>query len=79
VHESGFDAAAGDVPVPMREALIDTTLEDTVLGLDHPPTAPGGHAGHAGHAGHHDAPSPEDADAAPRSPQGTQPPHEATS
>src|SRR6476661_8596930 len=76
VHESGFDAAAGDVPVPTSEALIDTTLEDTVLGLDHPPTAPGGHAGHAGH---HDAPVPEDADAAPRSPQGTQPPHEATS
>ena len=67
VHDSGFGAAAGDVPVPTREALEDTTLEDTVLGLDHPPapTAP-----------HPDAPAPEDADAAPR---GTQPPHDATS
>lgn len=67
VHDSGFGAAAGDVPVPTREALEDTTLEDTVLGLDHPPapTAP-----------HQDAPTPEDADAAPR---GTQPPHDATS
>ena len=55
LHEGGFDAAAGDVPVPMREALVDTTLEDTVLGLDHPPTAP---------AAHHDVPAPEDADAA---------------
>ena len=64
VHESGFDAASGDVPVPTREALADTTLEDTVLGLDHLPTAP---------AGHQDAPTPEDADAGPR---GTQPPHD---
>ena len=67
VHESGFDAAAGDLPVPTREALADTTLEDTVLGLDHPPTAPAGHPGRAG---------PEDADAAQR---GAQPPHDATS
>lgn len=70
LHQGGFDAAAGDVPVPMSEALIDTTLEDTVLGLDHPPTVP---------AGHHDVPAPEDADSVPRSPQGTQPPHDATS
>ncbi len=54
VHESGFDAASGDLPVPTREALDDTTLEDTVLGLDHPPTAS---------AGHQDAPAPEDAEA----------------
>ena len=51
---------------PTREALADTTLEDTVLGLDHLPTAP---------AGHQDAPAPEDADAGPR---GTQPPHDGT-
>ncbi|WP_222594121.1 antitoxin [Terrabacter aerolatus] len=60
VHESGYDAAAGDVPVPVQEALSDTTLEDTVLGLDHPPTAAGAH---------HDGPTPEDADAAPRVPE----------
>lgn len=65
LHESGFDAAAADVPVPMQESLTDTTLEDTVLGLDHPPAAPGAH---------HDAPTPEDADAAPRR---TQAPHDA--
>jgi hypothetical protein len=35
--ESGFAAAAGDVPAPTREALADSTLEDTVLGLDMPP------------------------------------------
>lgn len=70
LHESGFAAAAGDVPVPMQEALADTTLEDTVLGLDHPPTAP---------AGHHDAPGPEDADPTPRGPQATPPTHDATS
>src|SRR6478609_4922105 len=67
VHEGGFDAAAGDLPVPTREALDDTTLEDTVLGLDHPPTAPAAHPG---------APAPEDADAAPHVPR---PPHDATS
>jgi hypothetical protein len=66
VTEGGFDAAAGDLPVPNREALTDTTLEDTVLGLDHPPTTP---------AGHPDAPAPEDADATPRGPQS---PHDAT-
>jgi hypothetical protein len=38
VHE-GFDAAAGDLPVPMQESLADSTLEDTVLGLDHPTTS----------------------------------------
>jgi len=67
VDERGFDAAAGDVPVPTREALTDTTLEDTVLGLDHPPTAPAAHPG---------APAPEDADAAPHVPR---PPHDTTS
>src|SRR3954451_8540450 len=36
VDESGFAAASGDLPVPAQEALVDTTLEDTVLGLDHP-------------------------------------------
>jgi hypothetical protein len=66
VHESGFDAASGDLAVPTREALEDTTLEDTVLGLDHPPTAS---------TGHQDAPAPEDAGAGPR---GTQPPHDGT-
>ena len=66
VHEGGFDAAAGDLPVPTREALDDTTLEDTVLGLDHLPTTP---------AGHQDAPTAEDADAGPR---GTQPPRDGT-
>lgn len=66
VHEGGFDAAAGDLSVPTREALADTTLEDTVLGLDHLPTAP---------ARHQDAPIPEDADTGPR---GTQPPHDGT-
>jgi hypothetical protein len=67
VTEGGFDAAAGDLPVPARESLTDTTLEDTVLGLDHPPTPP---------VGHPDAPAPEDADATPRGPR---PPHDATS
>jgi hypothetical protein len=67
VDDRAFDAAAGDVPVPPREALTDTTLEDTVLGLDHPPTSP---------ATHPDAPAPEDADAAPRGPL---PPHDGTS
>ena len=67
VDERGFDAAAGDEPVPTREALTDTTLEDTVLGLDHPPTAPAAHPG---------APAPEDADAAPHVPR---PPHDTTS
>ena len=67
VDERAFDAAAGDVPVPPREALTDTTLEDTVLGLDHPPTVPAAHPG---------APAPEDADAAPHVPR---PPHDATS
>jgi hypothetical protein len=67
VEERAFDAAAGDVPVPTRESLTDTTLEDTVLGLDHPPTV---------RAGHPDAPVPEDADATPGAPR---PPHGATS
>ena len=67
VTEGGFDAASGDLPVPARESLVDTTLEDTVLGLDHPPVAP---------VGHQDAPTPEDADAGPR---GALPPHDATS
>ncbi len=57
--DSGFGAAAGDVPAPTREALEDTTLEDTVLGLDHPPTVPG-HQGHDPRQGH-DAPGPEHA------------------
>src|SRR6478736_1915271 len=72
LHEGGFDAAAGDVPVPMREALIDTTLEDTVLGLDHPPTAP---------AAHPDVPTPEDADTArlPNDPHGIRDPRDAGS
>ena len=43
--ESGFAAAAGDVPAPTREALSDSALEDTILGLDTPPrprgTTPG--------------------------------------
>ena len=34
--ESGFNAAAGDVPVPAQEALHDTTLEDPSLGADNP-------------------------------------------
>lgn len=60
--DSGFGAAAGDAPVPNRESLgglDDTTLEDTVLGLDHPPTVPG-HQGHDPRQGH-DAPGPEQA------------------
>src|SRR6476469_6028006 len=36
--DSGFGAAAGDVPAPTRESLVDTTLEDTVLFHDPPPT-----------------------------------------
>jgi hypothetical protein len=74
--ESGFGAAAGDVPAPTRESLADTTLEDTVLGLDHPSTVPG-HQGHDPLQGH-DAPGPEHA--TPRS-QGRQdpPPNEPTS
>ncbi|MEW1952151.1 Rv0909 family putative TA system antitoxin [Terrabacter sp. NPDC080008] len=49
------------------ESLVDTALEDTVLGLDHPPVA----------APHQDEPAPEDADrATDRSPR---PPHESTS
>jgi hypothetical protein len=67
VDERGFDAAAGDLPVPTREALVDTTLEDTVLGLDHPPTASSAPSG---------APAPEDAAATPHVPR---PPHDATS
>jgi hypothetical protein len=57
--DSGFGAAAGDVPAPTRESLEDTTLEDTVLGLDHPPTVPG-HHGQDPLKGH-DAPGPEQA------------------
>ncbi|MFM6847890.1 MAG: antitoxin [Terrabacter sp.] len=57
--DSGFAAAAGDVPAPTRESLEDTTLEDTVLGLDHPSTVPG-HQGHDPRQGH-DAPGPEHA------------------
>lgn len=56
---------------PVDESLVDTALEDTVLGLDHPPvTAP-----------QHDEPAPEDADPAtirsPRPP--SDPPHDSTS
>lgn len=73
--ESGFDAAAGDLPAPTQESLTDTTLEDTVLGLDHPPTTPD----------HGDVPQPEDADLATErgAERGTdraaQPPHDGTS
>src|SRR4051812_5956450 len=66
VDDSGFDAASGDLPVPAQESLTETTLEDTVLGLDHPPVAPA----------HHDAPTPEDAD---RGPGGAPQTHDATS
>ncbi|MFC7596177.1 antitoxin [Terrabacter sp. GCM10028922] len=72
--ETGFDAAAGDLPAPTQESLTDTTLEDTVLGLDHPPATPGT-------PGHGDAPQPEDADLATErgTDRAAQPPHEATS
>lgn len=65
--DSGFDAAAGDLPAPTQESLTDTTLEDTVLGLDHPPAA----------SGHSDAPLPQDADSA--TDRAARPPHDATS
>ena len=63
----GFDAAAADLPVPSEESLTDTALEDTVLGLDHPPVTPA----------HHDEPAPEDAD--PSTVRSPRPPHEAGS
>lgn len=63
----GFDAAAGDLPVPSEESLTDTALEDTVLGLDHPPVTPA----------HPDEPAPEDAD--PSTIRSPRPPHEAGS
>lgn len=63
----GFGAAAGDLPVPSEESLTDTALEDTVLGLDHPPVTPA----------HHDEPAPEDAD--PSTIRSPRPPHEAGS
>jgi hypothetical protein len=74
--ESGFGAAAGDVPAPTRESLVDTTLEDTVLGLDHPPTVPG-HQGHDPQKGNV-APGPEQATPTTEGRHG-QPPHDATS
>ena len=65
--DSGFGAAAGDVPAPMQESLSDTTLEDTVLGLDHPAGAPD----------HSAAPQPEDAD--PTTDRAAHPPQDPTS
>lgn len=61
LHDSGFDSAAADLPVPTQEALRDTALEDTVLGLDHPPTATGAHT-NAHPGAHADLPTPEDAE-----------------
>jgi hypothetical protein len=52
---------------PVEESLVDSALEDTVLGLDHPPVTPA----------HHDEPAPEDAD--PSTPRSPRPPHGATS
>lgn len=66
LHDSGFDSAAADLPVPTQEALRDTALEDTVLGLDHPPTAhPGASA---------DLPTPEDAEGTGHAPAPRQDP-----
>ncbi|GAB3873814.1 antitoxin [Terrabacter terrigena] len=76
LDDSGFGAAAGDVPAPTRESLEDTTLEDTVLGLDHPPTVPG-HQGHDPLQGH-DAPGPEQATPTTEGRHG-QPPHDPSS
>lgn len=73
--DSGFAAAAGDVPAPTRESLEDTTLEDTVLGLDHPPTV-SGHQGHDPLTGH-DAPGPEQATPTAGGRHG-EPPHDTT-
>lgn len=57
----------GGVEEPVDESLVDSALEDTVLGLDHPPvTMP-----------HHDEPAPEDAD--PSTIRSPRPPHEGTS
>jgi len=83
VHASAPSAAAADEPVssqdpswaapgekadePVDESLVDTALEDTVLGLDHPPVTPP----------HHDEPAPEDADAATI--RTARPPHGETS
>ena len=77
--DSGFGAAAGDVPAPTRESLEDTTLEDTVLGLDHPSTVPG-HQGHDPRQGH-DAPGPEHAAPVSQSRPSEQdrPPHDTSS
>ncbi|GAA5017517.1 hypothetical protein GCM10023258_03810 [Terrabacter aeriphilus] len=69
LHEPGFDAAAADLPVPTQEALRDTALEDTVLGLDHPPTATTAHPGAAA-----DLPTPEDAEGTGHAPAPRQDP-----
>ncbi|WP_374971161.1 Rv0909 family putative TA system antitoxin [Terrabacter sp. BE26] len=52
---------------PVDESLVDSALEDTVLGLDHPPVTPA----------HHDEPTPEDAD--PSTTRSPRPPHGSTS
>ena len=62
--EEPVEQPAGE---PADESLVDTALEDTVLGLDHPPVTPP----------HHDEPAPEDADTATI--RSTRPPHGETS
>jgi len=67
VEEPVDEKADEKADEPVDESLVDTALEDTVLGLDHPPVTPP----------HHDEPAPEDADAATI--RTARPPHGETS
>ncbi|HSU74876.1 MAG TPA: antitoxin [Terrabacter sp.] len=65
--EQAGEQVGEQVGEPVDESLVDSALEDTVLGLDHPPVTPA----------HHDEPAPEDAD--PSTPRSPRPPQGSTS